>query len=508
MQRKIRVDDTDACDRRQVQPARHQLSADQDVRTTLAERLPNVEVRVRPARDVAVQAQHARHRPQLLDHPLEALRPHAETSDVARTAEVAHRWHLPRVAAVVTDESIDFGVLHERNRAAQALHRFAAVSAHDEGSHPAPIQVEDGLLLVVEGLRHYLDQAPRQRLTVAFRRLVPHVHKLDIGVAAAHPLGQRGGRDGAAGRLEVGGDARSRRPCNQARPCDRGKTPGHPTRLVARRPILLVGCGTLLVQADEPQARDRRENRRPAAQHHLRLASSRPPPLLGPLQLGQLRVQDGDRGVQASPYTLDQLGRQRDLRHEQQDAQSIGQRSLRRGQIDLRLAACDHAVQEGHRVGPDHLQGGALLFVQLDVLRGWGRAGRQLEEAGMPPLPARSFRSGRPGAPNSRREHGSDALDQRHPVVVGDQTRERHLVRQQQRIGPGRFDRLGLDARLLGAQRHDESVGAATPKRHRHTVPGNQVDSFRHLVCVGLARDPAGGLHRHFRVEGQPTSSA
>src|SRR5882762_4111661 len=75
MQRQVRVDHANARDRRQVQPPRHQLRANKDVRTPFAERFPDFEVRVRSFRRVAVEPQHTRSRPQLLDHRLQSLRP-------------------------------------------------------------------------------------------------------------------------------------------------------------------------------------------------------------------------------------------------------------------------------------------------------------------------------------------------------------------------------------------------------------------------------------------------
>src|SRR5205823_4168237 len=97
---------------------------------------------------------------------------------------------------------------------------------------------------------------------------------------------------------------------------------------------------------------------------------------------------------------------------------------------------------------------------------------------------------------------------QRHPVVVRDQPCQGDLVRQKEWIIPGGLDRLGLDAWVLGAERHDEAKGAATPERHGDPMAGHKVDSLGYPVRVRLAGDPAGGFDRHLRVEGQPTSSA
>src|SRR5207245_2766412 len=157
--RSVRVDHSDARDRGQVESPCHELRADQDVGAAFAELLPDPEVGVGPARGVAVEPQHARLRPELLHHPLEPLRAHAEGADVAAAAVVANGRHLTRVAAVMAHEAIDLSVLHQRNRTAKTLHRLSAVTTHDVCREAAAVQVEDRLLLVVESLGDGLDQS-------------------------------------------------------------------------------------------------------------------------------------------------------------------------------------------------------------------------------------------------------------------------------------------------------------------------------------------------------------
>jgi hypothetical protein len=59
MQRQVGVNHSDARDRRQVEATRHELRAQEDVGAPLAERLPDVEVRIGSFRSIAVQAQDA-----------------------------------------------------------------------------------------------------------------------------------------------------------------------------------------------------------------------------------------------------------------------------------------------------------------------------------------------------------------------------------------------------------------------------------------------------------------
>ncbi len=59
----------------------------------------------------------------------------------------------------MADQPINFGVLHQGDRTAQALHRLSAVAAKDERRHAPAVQVEDHLLFVLESLSDHLDQA-------------------------------------------------------------------------------------------------------------------------------------------------------------------------------------------------------------------------------------------------------------------------------------------------------------------------------------------------------------
>ncbi len=206
MQGQVCVHDADARDRRQVETARHELRAHQDVGAPFAERLPDLEVRVRPACHVAVEAQHPRPRPQLLDHRLQPLRAHAQPADVPAPAVGTRLRHRPRVAAVVTDQPVDLRMLHERHRAAEALHRAPALAAHHVGGEAAPVQVEDRLLLVLQRPVDRLEQAKRKRLHVAGRDLIAHVDQLDARVLAVDALVHRRERHLAGGRLVIRGD--------------------------------------------------------------------------------------------------------------------------------------------------------------------------------------------------------------------------------------------------------------------------------------------------------------
>jgi hypothetical protein len=104
------------------------------------------------------------------------------------------------------------------------------------------------------------------------------------------------------------------------------------------------------------------------------------------LQLGELAVQDRDRRLEPCSHPLDQLRRQRDVGYEQQHAQAAGQSLLGRREVHLRLAACDHAVQQRQLVAPDDLERSRLLRTERGSEGRDGDHVRQLEKAAVPPL--------------------------------------------------------------------------------------------------------------------------
>ena len=135
-------------------------------------------------------------------------------------------------------------------------------------------------------------------------------------------------------------------------------------------------------------------------------------------------------------------------------------------------------MQQGDRVGTDHFQGLLLLRGQGHPFCGGGRTGRQLEQPRVAALPARGLRARGTGAAHAGRKHRPDAFDHRHPVVVGDQARERDLMRQEQWLLAGACDGLRIDAWLFGPERDDKAVRVAAAERHRDPVARHHVDAF------------------------------
>ena len=88
-------------------------------------------------------------------------------------------------------------------------------------------------------------------------------------------------------------------------------------------------------------------------------------------------------------------------------------------------------MEQRHGIRVDDLQRASLLFGQDDIVKRGGGTGGQLQQPAVARLPARGRRTRRAGGAYARRQHGADDLDERDPVVVGDQPRQLDLVRQE-----------------------------------------------------------------------------
>jgi hypothetical protein len=123
----------------------------------------------------------------------------------------------------------------------------------------------------------------------------------------------------------------------------------------------------LLVDDQQPEVRHRREHRRAGPHDHARLALPDAPPLVVPLTRRQLAVEDGDDGPEARPRGPHQKRRERDLRHEDQDAAAGIERPFGGPEVHLGLAAARDTVHEEGREaaarnrGQDRREGRRLL---------------------------------------------------------------------------------------------------------------------------------------------------
>ena len=95
----------------------------------------------------------------------------------------------------------------------------------------------------------------------------------------------------------------------------------------------------LLVDDDEPDVGQRREDGQPRADDEVHVARPDPPPLVGPLARPDGRVDQRDPGVEVGPQPVDERQRQRDLGHQHERRPAGIETGGDRLDVDGRLAA-------------------------------------------------------------------------------------------------------------------------------------------------------------------------
>ena len=124
---------------------------------------------------------------------------------------------------------------------------------------------------------------------------------------------------------------------------------GDIARVIARRFLLLVGSLVFLIDDDEPEVRQRREDRAARADHDARAAVMNLVPFVVALALGQMSVQHRDcilRLGEPAFEALDGLRRKRNFRDENDCRASAVERCADGLQINFRLAGARHAVEQ------------------------------------------------------------------------------------------------------------------------------------------------------------------
>ena len=266
-------------------------------------------------------------------------------------------------------------VVDHGHAALLAFEHLAAVLALGHGLVTPAVEQQNGLLarlkVVPDGILHGKADLPG----VAGGKLGPHIHDLDLGqrVAAiafgqAHQLGAAMlggiialGAGGGAGQQEQG-------------PVLRRALPGHLVGRVAGRGFGAVGVLLLLVDDDEADVFQRREDRAAGAHHDIGAAVLDHLPLQKPLGMVEGRMLHGHPLAEPALQSQDHLGRQADLRHQHQCPLAQLQAPLDELQEHQRFAAAGHAVEQGRMGGgifemrQQYLIGRLLLRRQPDRL--------------------------------------------------------------------------------------------------------------------------------------------
>ena len=122
----------------------------------------------------------------------------------------------------------------------------------------------------------------------------------------------------------------------------------HVAGVIVHAVFLLVGRVVLLIDDDQAEVRIRQEQRRARADDHADLAGATAAPGARALARRQLRMPFGRPDAEARGEAIEELRRQRDLRHQDQRLPAAADDLGHRLEIDLGLARTGDAVEQRH----------------------------------------------------------------------------------------------------------------------------------------------------------------
>ncbi len=268
----------------------------------------------------------------------------------------------------------------------------------------------------------------------------------------------------------------------------------------------------LLVDDDQAQVAHRREHRRARADAQPRLSTAQPLPLVVALAQSQLGMQDRHLVAEAPLEPARRLRGERDLRHQHKRSAALLERDLGRSQVDLRLAAAGHSVEQEVVAFPrpqgllDRLQRGLLSGGQVArALQGRGGSGAPLQGAGSSPgralLECHQFKLREPG------ERPVPRADRFPQFSGGHRAPAEHLQgRELHRPEPAALrlgERFAAGRRELGCQ---QGPRAGTRLRPRAGAGARRQDQRqaacrRRAVLVGYPQAEAHQVRRHAGFE-------
>ncbi len=401
----VGVDDRRKADTREVVPLRHHLRSQQDRAIGGGEALEDACVGAVPRGCVRVEPKElelGKSRRQLLLEPLGAGADAGELRGSAHGTERRRGAHVPAVMAV----QAAIGVEDERDVAGRTPLGAAARPAVQRRRRPATVEEQHGLPTPGGHTAQLGQQRGAQRVP-GLAAEVDDTHRRQRPVESTAELEP----------LEpVPALGPGRRAAEHAhRALELGSAKGNTARVVARVGVLLVGGILLLVDADEPQSRQRREDRRACADHDRRLAGRDAFPLVAPLRLRQSRVEASDAVSEAVAEAGERLRREGDLGNEDDRAEPALEGGGTGPQVDLRLATAGLAVKEEAPAGADRLHDAGEGCILRLGQRGGSLLGRKVHGSRPTALAA-------PGT--ARRGDQRERARGRRPVVGRDPERE------------------------------------------------------------------------------------
>ena len=349
VQAEVGVDDANERDVWKVQPFRDHLRADEDVDLAGAERAERLAIRFLARHRVGVHALHNGLWENFRDGFLDFFRSRAGVADAGVLALGTFFRRHAAMPADVADEPVGGAMERERDAAIRALADVAADVADERRGETAPVEKQDRLLLFREPRLDRLAQFFRDERR-AFPRFHPHVDDADerhlLRVHALREFEQL-----VFAGLRVAETFEGRRGAAEDHGAVFKTCPQHGdvASVVARRFLLLVGIFVLLIDDDEAEIFERREDGAARADDDARASVGNLVPLIVSLAFRQVAVQDRDGflcGGEARFEALDGLRCERDFRHEHDGGLPAVEHELDGLEVNLRLAAAGDAVEQ------------------------------------------------------------------------------------------------------------------------------------------------------------------
>ncbi len=273
------------------------------------------------------------------------------------------------------------GVEHERDVAVRAPAGLAACTAVKSRGDPAPVQQEDRLAAVLLERRELGEERCRERIA----RFPAEVDDLDDRERAGEALAELEPFQ----RLPALGP-RSRGSEDGYGAFEPGSLGGDGARVVTGVGLLFVGGVVLLVDADDAEPGDRREDGRPRADDDRRSPARDSGALVAPLCLREPRMENGDAVTESRAQPAHGLRGKRDLGDEDDRAAPSLERRGTGLEIDLGLAASRRTLEQEVAAAGVHRLDDALERPLLTLAqRVWlGLAAERVPLAGRGPFAA------------------------------------------------------------------------------------------------------------------------
>ena len=281
------------------------------------------------------------------------------------------------------------------------------------GSESASVQQQDRLAALLGDVAELGEQGRRERVTALAPQVDdPHRRQLPAEPAAELEPLERGPALGPRRRASEDGDGPLER-----RPLGRDRS-----RVVAGVGLLLVGRVVLLVDADQPEAAHRCEDRGARADDDAGFPGGDPLALVAALGLRQPRVEQRDPLAEAGPEAADRLRGECDLGHQHDRAEATLERGGAGLEVDLGLAAAGRAVEQVAAAAAVHRRDDRAPPPPTAPASARRARARR-------PVPQASLGARRAGAPARRDE--LERASRRRAVVAGEPERQLDERRRQ-----------------------------------------------------------------------------